>query len=147
MYQCISSHTDLGCIAPFLEDVCLYCFNSIGLYRFSLNLEIHGAMAIRSAWWMRNSAVSNSNYPTRAPVYPLQNAQSPHRNWPQNLADSGLVFNFLQKYLAEHPGNACQIYQFSFRDLQGKLLWRESADIRDVVELERSLKDRVRPFC
>ena len=98
-------------------------------------------MAIRSAWWMKNPTPPN---PTRVALRLPRNTQAPHMNWPQSLTDSGLAFGFLERYLAEHPGDACQVYQFGFGLLQEKLLWRQSAVISSTVDLERRVRDQVR---
>jgi hypothetical protein len=89
---------------------------------------------------MKNSNPSNQ---TRLALHLPPGTQAPHRNWPQTLTDSGLTFDILERYLAEHPGDVCEVYKFCFGDRQERLLWRESTVFRDVVDLERIVRDQV----
>lgn len=98
-------------------------------------------MALRSAWWMISPSATHIHHPP----FPSPNTSSnaPHKQWLQSITASGLGFNELQKYLQNHPGNACQLLKFSFGNFARKLLWKENTCITDLRILENEVKQEV----
>lgn len=73
------------------------------------------AMAIRSAWWMRDPRSANTHAGATTNVGNHRKPWSPYQNWPKHSSE-GLAFKELDKYLRENPGDRCRVHRLYYSD-------------------------------
>ena len=100
-------------------------------------------MAIRSAWWMRdptNDRVDGGNRYAGSTTHHLH----PHQRWP-NQGNNGLAFKELERFLRDHPGTYCSIYNlsYSYDAGQNRAKWGRNRKAKCSVELGKMLLEKV----
>ena len=103
------------------------------------------SMAIRSAWWMRESTTGRtdgrSGHPTSSTA--LLNLK-PHQKWPDQ-GSTGLAFKELERYLGENPGTHCSVHKLPYgHDVStNRVKWGLERKATSSVELEILLLEQV----